>query len=80
MTDETDLTMQSGRGLLPKDRTILEREVMKFRPFGSDEHGHTIRDLSGMSIRAVVVYLEQSLARERGTSAGSQAVEDLCSC
>jgi signal transduction histidine kinase/CheY-like chemotaxis protein len=78
MTDETDLTMQPSRGLLPKDRTILEREFMKFRPFGSDEHGHTIRDLSGMSIRAVVVYLEQSLARERGTSAGSQAVEDLC--
>jgi hypothetical protein len=78
MTDETDLTMQPSRGLLPKDRTILEREFMKFRPFGSDEHGHTIRDLSGMSIRAVVVYLDQSLARERGTSAGSQAVEDLC--
>ena len=71
MTDETDLMMQSGHGLLPKDRTILEQEVMKFRPFGSDEQGHTIRDLSGMSIRAVVVYLEQSLARERGTSAGS---------
>src|SRR2546428_3357690 len=31
-----------------------------------------------MSIRAVVVYLEKSLARERGASAGSQAVEDLC--
>src|SRR6476646_5124455 len=78
MTDETDITMQSGHGLLPKDRTILEQEVMKFRPFGSDEHGHTIRDLSGMSIRAVGVYLEQLLARERGTSAGSQAVEELC--
>jgi signal transduction histidine kinase len=79
MTDETDLTMQSGRGLMPKDRMILEREVMTFRPFGSDEQGHTIRDVSGMSIRAVVVYLEQSLVRERGTAAGSQAVEDLCS-
>jgi hypothetical protein len=30
-----------------------------------------------MSIRAVVVYLEKLLARERGASAGSQAVEDL---
>jgi signal transduction histidine kinase len=78
MTEETDQTMQTDRGLLPKDRTILEREFMKFRPFGSDEHGHTIRDLSGMSIRAVAVYLEQSLTRERGTSAGSQAVGDLC--
>ena len=68
----------AGIQLLPKDRTILEREVMEFRPFGLDEQGHTIRDLSGMSIRAIVVYLEKSLARERGASAGSQAVEDLC--
>ena len=68
----------AGIPLLPKDRMILEREVMEFRPFGLDEQGHTIRDLSGMSIRAVVVYLEKSLARERGALAGSQAVEDLC--
>ena len=78
MTDEVELKTQSGRELLPKDRTILEREVMEFRPFGLDEQGYTIRDLSGMSIRAVVVYLEKSLARERGASAGNQAVEDLC--
>ena len=78
MTDEAELKRQSGLELLPKDRTILEREVMEFRPFGLDEQGHTIRDLSGMSIRAIVVYLEKSLARERGASAGSQAVEDLC--
>jgi len=78
MTDEVELKTQSGLGLLPKDRTILEREVMEFRPFGLDEQGHAIRDLSGMSIRAVVVYLEKSMVRERGASAGSQAVEDLC--
>ena len=78
VTDEVELKTQSGLGLLPKDRIILEREVMEFRPFGLDEQGHTIRDLSGMSIRAVVVYLEKSLARERGASAGSQAVEELC--
>ena len=52
MTDEVELKTQSRLGLLPKDRTILEREVMEFRPFGLDEQGHTIRDLSGMSIRA----------------------------
>lgn len=80
MTDEIELKTQSGHGLLPKDRTILEREVMEFRPFGLDEQGHTIRDLSGMSIRAVVVYLEKSLSRERGAIDGSQAVavEELC--
>jgi signal transduction histidine kinase/ActR/RegA family two-component response regulator len=78
MTDEAELRMQSCLGLLPKDRTILEREVMEFRPFGLNEQGHTIRDLSGMSIRAIVVYLEKVLARERGAEAGSQAVEELC--
>ncbi|MGH7148132.1 MAG: sensor histidine kinase, partial [Nitrospiraceae bacterium] len=78
MTDELELKTQSGHGLLPRDRTILEREVMEFRPFGLDEQGHTIRDLSGMSIRAVVVYLEKSLSREQGASAGSQAGEELC--
>lgn len=64
--------------LLPKDRTILEREVMEFRPFGLDEQGHRIRDLSGMSIRAIVVYLEKSQTLEQGASGGSRAVEDLC--
>ena len=78
MTDEVKLKTQSDLGLLPKDCMILEREVMEFRPFGLDEQGHTIRDLSGMSIRAIVVYLEKSLARERGAVAGSQAVEELC--
>ena len=78
MTDEVELKTQSDRGLLPKDRMILEREVMEFRPFGLDEQGQTIRDLSGMSIRAIVVYLEKFLARERGAVAGSQALEELC--
>ena len=78
ITDEIELTTQFGNGLLPKDRTILEREVMEFRPFGLDERGDTIRDLSGMSIRAIVVYLESSQAHMRGPSAGNQAVEELC--
>ena len=78
LTDELELKTQSGPELLPKDRTILEREVMEFRPFGLDEQGHTIRDLSGMSIRAIVIYLEKSQDRERGASAGSQVAEELC--
>ena len=78
MTDEIELKTQSRLKLLPKDRTILERELMEFRPFGLDEQGQTIRDLSGMSIRAVVVYLEKSLSRERGGIAGNQAVQELC--
>jgi hypothetical protein len=43
---------------------------MEFRPVGLDEQGHRIRDLSRMSINAVVVYLEQSIARERERQPG----------
>ena len=68
----------SGSSLLPKDRTILEREFMEFRPFGVDEQGEKIRDLTGMSIRATVVYLETSMARQHGEAAGQQAVQELC--
>jgi len=64
--------------LLPKDRTILERETMEFRPFGLDEQGEKIRDLTGMSIRATVLYLESSMARRDGEAAGQQAVQELC--
>jgi len=78
MTGKVEPKVHANLGLLPKDRSILEREVMEFRPFGLDEQGHTIRDLSGMSIRAVVVYLENSLSRERGALAGSRAVQELC--
>lgn len=76
--NDSGSTAEAAPGLLPKDRTILERTAMTFRPFGLDEQGHTIRDVSGMSVRAIVVYLEKSLARERGPSAGALAVRDLC--
>jgi len=78
MPDEVELKTQPGHELLPKDRTILEREYMEFRPFGLDEKGHTIRDLSGMSVKAVVIYLEKSQSLAGGVSAATQAVEELC--
>lgn len=52
--------------LFPKDRTILEQSAMVFRPFGLDEQGQTIRDLSGVSIRAVTVFLEKLITSQRG--------------
>lgn len=64
--------------LLPKHRTILEREYMEFRPFGVDERGEKIRDLTGMSIRATAIYLETSVARQHGDAAGRLAVQELC--
>ena len=64
--------------LLPKHRTILEREYLEFRPFGVDEQGEKIRDLTGMSIRATVIYLETSVARQHGQQAGLLAIQELC--
>ena len=64
--------------LLPKERRILDRPFMEFRPFGLDEQGQTIRDLSGMSIRAVILDLEKTLTRDRGDGAGPEAVDELC--
>ncbi len=78
MVNNIEVKTQPGYELLPKDRSILEREIMQFRPFGLDEQGRTIRDVSGMSIRAVVIYLEKSLSHEQGASAGSRAVEEIC--
>lgn len=78
LLDSGDLKTPSDPRLLPRDRTILERELMAFRPFGLDEQGHTIRDLSGMSVRAIVLYLEKTIARERGDAAGRDALQELC--
>lgn len=64
--------------LLSKDRTILERPLMEFPPFGLDEEGRTIRDLSGMSIRAIVLFLEKTVARERGEAAAHAVAQQLC--
>jgi hypothetical protein len=64
--------------LLEKDRTILERPYLEFRPFGSTVQGEKVRDLSGMAIWPVVEQLERSLARRAGQAAGQQAVQELC--
>jgi signal transduction histidine kinase len=61
--------------LLPKDRRILEKGPMEFRPFGMNPDGTMIRDVSGIIIRSIVDYLED-WARKEGT--GARVVEDLC--
>jgi len=43
--------------LLSKDHAILERPFMEFRPFGMDERGEKIRDVSGESVRAICRWL-----------------------
>lgn len=64
--------------LLSKDHRILERPFMEFRPFGADEREDNICDVSGVSVRAMVSYLEGYVSRSYGSEAGSRAVEELC--
>ncbi len=78
LVDRIGPTTSAEYELLPKDRTILDRAVMEFRPFGLDERGHTIRDLSGMSIRAIILDLEKTISREKGDGAGQETVHGLC--
>ncbi|MDR4500641.1 MAG: ATP-binding protein [Nitrospirales bacterium] len=65
--------------MLSKDHTILEKGAMEFRPFGKNEQGEKIRDVTGIKVHAYVTHLEESLAKKEGTQAGKQASERLCS-
>jgi signal transduction histidine kinase len=62
--------------LLSKDRCILEKGPMEFRPFGANPDGTKIRDISGIIVRSIVDYLETCAARADG--AGARALEELC--
>jgi len=64
--------------LLPVTRTILERPQMIFPPYGNDEQGKKIEDISGVIVRANVDYLEESVSRVKGAPAGAQTVDKLC--
>ena len=50
---------------------------MLYRPFGKEPDGESIKDLSGVSIRANVEYLEEAVSEAHGPEAGKQAVEEL---
>ncbi len=63
--------------LLPKDRRILEKGVMEFRPFGTDTSGQKIQDASGVTVRANVDLLEEHVCRKHGREAGERAVGEL---
>jgi signal transduction histidine kinase len=63
--------------LLARDRRITEKGPMEFRPFGADEGGGKIRDVSGVTIRANVEYLGEVMDRIHGRGAGARAVERL---
>ena len=64
--------------LLSKEHSILERPLMQFRPFGVTSDGQKIRDVSGITIKANVEYLEEVVGTKNGEAAGRQAIDDLC--
>lgn len=64
--------------LLPSTQTILERPYMKFVPFGVDERGERIKDVSGMIVHDNVEYLEEWVTRTKGADAAFRAMDDLC--
>ena len=63
--------------LLNKTHRIVEKGVMEFRPFGQDPKGEKIRDVSGMTVRAYVEYLQETMTRTKGREAGDLALQDL---
>ena len=64
--------------LLSKDHSILERPFMEFRPFGLNDRGEKIGDISGVVVQSNVEYMCDYLTRTAGTEAAAQAVEELC--
>jgi signal transduction histidine kinase/class 3 adenylate cyclase len=62
---------------LPIEHTILERPYMLFRPFGKEDTGEPINDMTGVSIRENVKYLEEFVSRERGAEAGTLVTGEL---
>ena len=59
--------------LLPKTHSILERPFMEFRPFGKDLQGATIQDVSGITVRANLEYLDTIVTRGHGADAAETA-------
>ena len=74
----SDARTSGSMKLLSKDHSILERPFMLFRPFGVTPEGQKIRDVSGITIKANVEYLEEVVSSKNGEAAGRQAVNRLC--
>jgi signal transduction histidine kinase len=64
--------------LLSTDHRILEKGFMEWRPFGVSRTGQKIRDVSGMTVRANLDYLEDCLRRLEGPAAADHAAAELC--
>lgn len=65
------------REFLPPTCRILDRPLMLFRPFGQDIDGTVIKDMTGVSIKSNVEYLEEYVTQTQGNQAGEHVVETL---
>ena len=63
--------------LLPKTHRILEKGMMEFRPFGKNVNGELIQDVIGVSVRANLEFLEETVTQHKGRAAGERVVTDL---
>ncbi len=64
--------------LLSKEHSILERPFMEFRPFGLDDRGEKIADITGVVVQSNVEYMCDYLTRTAGVEAARQAMDRLC--
>ena len=64
--------------LLSKEHSILERPFMEFRPFGLNDQGEKICDISGVIVQSNVDYMCDYLSRTAGKAAATQALDELC--
>jgi len=63
--------------LLPKTLRILERPLMEFHPFGRDHQGATVQDVSGITVRANLEYLEAVITRKQDAEMAKTALKKL---
>lgn len=73
-----DHPAQEPSVLLPKEHTILERPLMLFRPFGVDEEGRKIADVSGTLVVSSLQHLEKCVERRGDPGGATAAVDRVC--
>lgn len=69
---------EAQQELLSLEHTILDRPLMKFRPFGKDEQGRKIADVSGTLAVSAIQHLEHCVEKTGGATAAVRIVEQLC--
>ncbi|MCA9468556.1 MAG: hypothetical protein KC643_24380, partial [Nitrospira sp.] len=50
---------------------------MEYQPYGKDSQGRTIQDVSGITVRANLEYLEDLITRQEGREAAHEALSTL---